>query len=160
MTYKTPRHAGGEADEKACRIEVIFRKRRKARRNPSAKRSNNKGCTRTGGGFGATTARVYCGYAASWSSTAARNCSETGVIRRYRLRLQENNWKRHSVHVDALNLGLILRQLPGASSPQNMSDESEVVLRKPHLGVGGLVFARSPSPKWPACRSPILSLGS
>ena len=38
-------------------------------------RPSNKRCMRTGGGCGASTARVYCGGAASWSSAASRTAT-------------------------------------------------------------------------------------
>src|SRR5580693_211504 len=83
-----------------------------------ASRPSSKRCTRTGGGCGASTARVYCGGAVSWWSVASRTVTRRAGCGAAIWRGQENILKRQLVHVGAFNLSLILRQLLGAGTPR------------------------------------------
>jgi hypothetical protein len=79
---------------------------------------------RTGGGCGASTARVYCGGAANSSSAASRT-----VTRRARCGVaicagHENILKRQLVHVGAFNLSLVLRKLLGAGTPRELKNRA------------------------------------
>jgi hypothetical protein len=85
-----------------------------------AKRRNNRRCTRTGGGCGASTARVYCRRRGELVERSFAHCYETGGMRRCHLRGHENILKRQLIHVGAFNLSLIVRKLLGAGTPREL----------------------------------------
>ena len=71
-----PQRRGGEAGEGVTKCAATFRRRnRRGSGTGRASRPSNKRCMRTGGGCGASTARVCCGGAASSSSAASRTAT-------------------------------------------------------------------------------------
>ncbi len=107
----------------------IPEKQQKGRRNWQGKAAEQQAFTRIGGGYKASTARVYCGDVASWWNVALRTATRPAGMRRCHLRGRDNILKRQLVHVGAFNLSLILRQLLGAGTPRELRNRSGELVR-------------------------------
>jgi len=101
----------------------IPEKKQKGQRNWVGKAEEQQAVyAKPGGGYGASTARVYCGGRGELVERSFAHCYETGGMRRCHLRGHENILKRQLVHVGAFNLSLILRKLLGAGTPRELKE--------------------------------------
>ena len=90
-------------------------------------RGTTGGCTRTGGGCAATTARAYCGGAASWWNAALR-VAATRVVCGVGDAWSLNILKRQLIHVGAVNSSLIVRPLLSAGTLREWRNRGGMVL--------------------------------
>jgi hypothetical protein len=85
---------------------------------------SSKRCMQSGGGCGASTARVYCGGRGELVERSFALCYETGGMRRYHLRGRKHILKRQLLHVGAFNLSLIRRKWLEADTPSELTNRA------------------------------------